>query len=633
METSASDTPDSSEPKSNRRSTRRRLTDSVLGPPSGTDPAGAETAGIGSEPDSPQAVGTPVFAAPDDGPPQGQPERRQRSRRASDRRATRRAPTPEAEPAPTAPPSGAPAIAGAAAPAESGAPKEETKPTRSERDPLGELEVPADAYYGVQTERAIRNFPISGRLPDPALVFAAVQVKKAAARANHDTGRLPDLLAGAIIRAADEILGLTEDAGTPEGRRRQAVLVDNFRVDPFQAGAGVSHNMNTNEVIANRAIELLGSLGVGSGHRGDYSVVNPNDHVNMAQSTNDVFPTAMRVAALDRTRDLLAALDELAGAFAERAVAFDGVLKSGRTHMQDAVPIRLGQEFAAYAVTVRRARARILTAAEGLAEQNIGATAVGTGLNAQPEYIELVIQYLSEQTGFNLRTAEHLVQSTQSMGPMLDLSASLRGLSVDLAKIMEDLLLMSSGPRTGFGEIRLPAKQPGSSIMPGKVNPVMVENLSMICFHVIGNDTAVAWCASRGQLELNVMMPMIAHEVLEALVVLATGCSNFARECVAGIEADVERSAWLLEQSSAMATPLAPYIGYALAASIAKEAVATGKTIRALVLEKGVFSKEDLDQILDPFELTEPGIAGGFRFEPNMPPGYERPTGAVGGGG
>jgi aspartate ammonia-lyase len=301
--------------------------------------------------------------------------------------------------------------------------------------------------------------------------------------------------------------------------------------------------------------------------------------------------------------------------------------------MQDAVPIRLGQEFAAYALTTQRARSRILQAAEGLAEQNIGATAVGTGLNAEPEYIEQVIQFLSEQTGYRLRTAEHLVQATQSMAPMLDVSASLRGLAVDLAKIMEDFLLMSSGPRTGFAEIRLPAKQPGSSIMPGKVNPVMVENLSMICYHVIGNDTAVAWCAARGQLELNVMMPMIAHEVLEALEVLTNGCRNFAVECVAGIEADVERANWLLEQSSAMATPLAPYIGYALAAAIAKEAVATGKTIRELVLEKGIFDQEALDAILDPHELTEPGVAGGFRYEPNMPEGYERPTGPVGAGG
>jgi aspartate ammonia-lyase len=500
---------------------------------------------------------------------------------------------------------------------------------RTERDPLGPLEVPADVYYGVQTQRAIRNFPISGRRPDVALVRAAVQVKKAAARANRQTGRLPEQTADAIIQAADEILGPSDSADAD----LQATLIDNFRVDPFQAGAGVSHNMNTNEVLANRAIEILGAQGVGSGQRGDYSVVNPNDHVNMAQSTNDVFPTSMRLATLDRVAELLPVLDELADTFAERARAFDGVLKSGRTHMQDAVPIRLGQEFAAYALTIRRARENIASAAEGLLEQNIGATAVGTGLNAEPDYIGLVVEFLSEQTGHRLRTAEHLVQSTQSMAPMLAVSAALRGLAVDLAKILEDLLLMSSGPRTGFAEIRLPARQPGSSIMPGKVNPVMVENLAMISYHVIGADTAVAWAASRGQLELNVMMPLMAHEVLESLSILTTGCRQFARECVAGIEADVDRAAWLLEQSSAMATPLAPYIGYALAADIAKEAVATGKTIRALVIEKGIFTEDEVNQILDPHELTEPGVAGGFRFEPRMPEGYKRPTGPVGGGG
>jgi aspartate ammonia-lyase len=505
--------------------------------------------------------------------------------------------------------------------------------SRVEEDFLGSLEIPEDAYYGVQTARAIRNFPISGRRPHPLLVRAAVQVKKAAARANQRTGRLPDQLHEAILQAADELLGLRPDSATEAGRELQARLFDAFRVDPFQAGAGVSHNMNTNEVLANRAIEILGERGIGSGRRGDYAVVNPNDHVNMAQSTNDTFPTAMRIAALDAVRELLPAVDELATAFEERARAFDRVLKSGRTHMQDAVPIRLGQEFAAYALTTRRARERIARASESLAEQNIGATAVGTGLNAEPEYIRLVVEFLSEQTGHELRGAEHLVHATQSMAPMLELSAALRALAVDLAKIAEDLLLMSSGPRTGFAEIRLPAKQPGSSIMPGKVNPVMVENISMICYHVIGADTAVAWAASRGQLELNVMMPLIAHEVLESTTILTSGCLQFARECVAGIEADEARGRELLEQSSALATPLTPYIGYALAADIAKEALRTGKTIRALILEKGIFTPEELDVILDPHELTEPGIAGGMRFKPRLPPGYEPPTGPTGTGG
>jgi aspartate ammonia-lyase len=504
---------------------------------------------------------------------------------------------------------------------------------RLERDPLGWLEVPQDAYYGVQTARAIANFPISGRRPHPALVRATVQVKKAAARANHATRRLPDDLHAAIVRAADELLLLTSDRHSPAAQALAARLMDSFRVDPFQAGAGVSHNMNTNEVLANRAIEILYEWGLGSGRRGDYSVVHPNDHVNMAQSTNDVFPTAMRVATLDLIRDFLPVLDELADAFGAKSREFDAVLKSGRTHLQDAVPIRLGQEFAAYALTLRRAKERLLLAAEAIREQNMGATAVGTGLNAEPQYIRLVVGYLAEQTGHQLRTAENLVQATQFMGPMLEVSAALRGLAVDLAKIMEDLLLMSSGPRTGFAEIRLPAKQPGSSIMPGKVNPVMVENLSMICYQVIGNDTCVAWAASRGQLELNVMMPLIAHDTLDSLAILTSGCRQFARECVAGIEADRARCAELLEQSSAMATPLAPYVGYQLAADLAKEALHTGKTIRELVLEKGIFSRHELDEILSPRELTEPGIAGGLRFEPRMPPGYQRPSGPLGGGG
>jgi aspartate ammonia-lyase len=497
---------------------------------------------------------------------------------------------------------------------------------RLERDPLGTVEVPEDVYYGVQTARAIRNFPISGRRTHPALVRAAVQVKKAAAIANQETGRLSDELAESIVQAADELLGLRPDSDSDAGRELRARLLDSFRVDAFQAGAGVSHNMNTNEVLANRAIEILGARGVGSGQRGDYSVLSPNDHVNMAQSTNDTFPTAMRIAALDLVRELLPAVGELADAFAERADAFDRVLKSGRTHLQDAVPIRLGQEFAAYALTVRRARERIERAAESVKEQNVGATAVGTGLNAEPAYISRVVELLSEQTGHELRSAEHLVQATQSMAPMLELSAALRGLAVDLAKICEDLLLMSSGPRTGFAEIRLPARQPGSSIMPGKVNPVMVENLSMICYHVIGLDTAVAWATSRGQLELNVMMPLIAHEVLEAMTILMSGSRAFARECVAGIEADEARGMELLERSSALATPLTPYIGYRLAAEIAKEAVRTGKTIRELVLERGIFTAEELEVILDPHELTKPGIAGGMRFKPRLPEGDEPPT-------
>jgi aspartate ammonia-lyase len=523
---------------------------------------------------------------------------------------------------------------------------------RVEKDPLGYLEVPESAYYGVQTARGIHNFPISGGRPSIALVRATVQVKKAAARANMATGRLPKNLGNAIVEACDEVLcpaaPCTDEQESEEGAEAarpadpmkagfeaaraamQVELVDNFRIDPYQAGAGTSHNMNANEVLANRAIELLHAAGTGSGKRGDYAVVSPNDHVNMAQSTNDVFPTSMRVAALDLIRDFLPAAEELIAAFDARGREFDDVIKSGRTHMQDAVPVRMGQEFAAYALTLRRGVDRLRAAADSIAEQNIGATAVGTGLNAEPEYIDLVVKHLAEQTGHPLRRAEHLVQATHSMRPMLEVSAALRGIAVDLVKISEDLRLMSSGPATGFGEITLPAVQPGSSIMPGKVNPVMAECLSMVCFRVIGNDTTIAWAASAGQLELNVMMPVIAHTALESLTILGNMCRAFAEFCVSGIEANREHARELMERSSALSTPLAPYLGYALAAEISKQAVKENRTIREIVVERGIFTAEDLDQILAPHELTEPGVAGGFRFTPTLPEGVKPPTGPAG---
>jgi aspartate ammonia-lyase len=353
----------------------------------------------------------------------------------------------------------------------------------------------------------------------------------------------------------------------------------------------------------------------------------------MAQSTNDVFPTSMRIATLDLIRDFIPAAEELIHAFEQKSSEFDDVLKSGRTHMQDAVPIRLGQEFGAYALTLRRGVERLQTAGQSIAEQNIGATAVGTGLNAEPEYIELVVRNLAEQTGHHLRGAENLVQATHSMRPMLEVSAALRGIAVDLVKISEDLRLMSSGPMTGFAEITLPAVQPGSSIMPGKVNPVMAECLSMVCYRVIGNDTTIAWAASAGQLELNVMMPVIAHTALESLTILTNMSRAFAEFCVVGIEANRDHARDLMERSSALSTPLAPYLGYALAADISKQAVRENRTIREIVLERGIFSAEDLDQLLAPKELTEPGVAGGFRFTPNLPEGYKPPTGPVGAGG
>jgi aspartate ammonia-lyase len=517
-----------------------------------------------------------------------------------------------------------PAPAAATAPA--------TPPTpragfRVEKDPLGYLEVPESAYYGVQTARGIHNFPISGARPHPALVRAIVQVKKAAARANMATGRLPKQLGNAIVEAADEVLAaagetVDESDGFEPKRSsdpmhaafeaaraaKQADLVDNFRIDPFQAGAGTSHNMNANEVLANRAIELLHAQGVGSGKRGDYAVCSPNDHVNMAQSTNDVFPTSMRIATLDLIRDFIPAANELVRAFEGKAREFDDVIKAGRTHMQDAVPVRLGQEFAAYALTLRRGIDRLATAADSIAEQNIGATAVGTGLNAEPEYIELVVRFLAEQTGHNLRGAEHLVQATHSMRPMLEVSAALRGIAVDLIKISEDLRLMSSGPMTGFAEITLPAVQPGSSIMPGKVNPVICEAMMMVCGQVIANDLAVTIGNERGNFQLNVMLPLIARNLLESITILGNAARALADKAVAGFTVNRERIADLLDKNPILVTSLNPVIGYDKAAKLAKQAYAEGRRLKDLVVEQTGLTMEEAEKILDPKKMTQGGI-------------------------
>ncbi|HEY8367811.1 MAG TPA: aspartate ammonia-lyase [Thermodesulfobacteriota bacterium] len=464
---------------------------------------------------------------------------------------------------------------------------------RVERDPLGEVRVPADAYYGVQTQRARENFPVSGVTASPAFILATVQVKKAAAEANRDTGRLDARLAAAIIQAADEVLA---------GR-----FHDQFVVDVFQAGAGTSHNMNTNEVLANRAIEILG------GARGDYRIVHPNDHVNMAQSTNDVFPTAMRVAALTLERDLVAALSHLAGTLEAKGRQFDHVLKSGRTHLQDAVPIRLGQEFAAWGLAVRRAAERIGRSFRAMEELNLGATAVGTGLNAEPEYIRRVVERLAANTGLALRPAESLVMSTQFLSPFVEASGALRAYAVDLGKIASDLRLMSSGPRTGLAEIRLPAVQPGSSIMPGKVNPVIAEATNMVCFQVIGNDVTIAMAAEAGQLELNVMMPVVALNLLQSITILTSMSRILADRCVAGIEANEARCRELAERSTGLATALAPTIGYEAAAAIAKEAAATDRPVPAVARERKVLPDDQLDAILDPHAMTEPGVPGRTR--------------------
>ena len=462
--------------------------------------------------------------------------------------------------------------------------------TRSERDPLGELAVPARALYGVQTERARQNFPISGLTPLPAFVDAMVWIKKAAALTHQETKRLEAKLADAIIRAADEVL---------QGQHR-----DQFVVDPYQAGAGTSHNMNANEVLANRANEMLG------GKRGEYQPVHPNDHVNMAQSANDTIPTAIRLGALAMVPQVEAALTRLAGAFLAKGKAFDGIVKSGRTHLQDATPIRLGQEFTAYGHTVERHLERIRRAADDLRDVGIGGTAVGTGLNAEPRYPELMVKHLNAMTGFKLRVGTDRVQLMQSMGDAAAFSAVLRTFALDLNKIANDLRLLASGPRTGLNEVLLPTVQPGSSIMPGKVNPSIAEMVNMVCYQVIGNDLTIAAAAEAGQLELNVMMPVIAHNLIFSMGILANACGVLAERCVEGIVANAEQCAYWLERSPALVTALAPRIGYAEAAKLAKEAVAKNLTVRQLVMDKGILKGKELDEVLDLVAMTEIGVPG-----------------------
>jgi len=459
--------------------------------------------------------------------------------------------------------------------------------TRSERDSLGERAVPAEAYYGVQTVRALENFPISGFRAHPALVVATAQVKLAAAQANVALGRLSPTVGNAIAAAAREVMG---------GRWQEQ-----FVVDVYQAGAGTSHNMNANEVLANRALELLGEA------RGRYSVVHPNDHVNMAQSTNDVFPTAMRLAALARLHSLLQALDGLENALSERARLFDGVVKAGRTHLQDASPIRLGQEFGGYATAVAAHQAAIAETRQALRSVGLGGTAVGTGMNSHPDYRRLVIAGLGEVTGEPLVAAPDPFDAMQSMRPFAAVSGALRALCLDLIRICNDLRLLASGPRTGLAEISLPAVQPGSSIMPGKVNPVMAEMLTMVCFQVIGHDVTIAMAAQAGQLELNVMMPVIAHALLQSLDILAHGIAAFTSRCVSGIQADTERCRRYAEETMALVTALTPRIGYERAAALAGEAWSSGRSVREVAAAQGLLTPAELSELLDPRRLTEPG--------------------------
>lgn len=462
--------------------------------------------------------------------------------------------------------------------------------TRTEKDPLGTLEVPADALYGVQTMRARQNFPISGLMPLEPFVVAQVWIKRAAALTHKETGRLDAKLADAIVQAADEVLA---------GQHRE-----HFVVDPYQAGAGTSHNMNANEVLANRANEILG------GERGTYTPVHPNDHVNMAQSTNDTIPTNIRLAALSQLPALVSAFENLRDALAAKGKEFDHIVKAGRTHLQDAMPIRLGQEFTAYAGSMDRALRRVIEAADYLRDLGIGGSAVGTGVNVEPQYPELMIKHLNEMTGLNVRVGQDRIQLMQSMGDAAAFSATLRGLAIDLSKIASDLRLMVMGPRTGIDEITLPAVQPGSSIMPGKINPSIPEMVNQVCFQVMGCDTTIAISAEHGQLELNVMMPVIAHNLLLSMRILTNTANILADRCVKGIEANEEMCSYWVERSAALATALMPHIGYAKAAEISKASVKEGVLIREMVKRDNVLPAEQIDEVLDLRKMTEIGVPG-----------------------
>src|SRR5215204_6029271 len=463
--------------------------------------------------------------------------------------------------------------------------------TRTEKDPLGPVEVPAEALYGVQTMRARQNFPISGLKPLWPFVQAQVWIKKAAALTHKETGRLDAKSADAIIAAADEALAHKHD--------------DQFVVDPFQAGAGTSLNMNVNEVLANRANELLG------GKRGEYKPVHPNDHVNMAQSTNDTIPTNIRLSVLAELPGLVKAFETLRDEFAAKGREFDHIVKAGRTHLQDAMPIRLGQEFAAYAGSLDRALRRAREAADYLRDLGIGGSAVGTGVTVEEQYPALMNKYLKQISGLDLRVGEDRIQLMQSMGDAAAFSATLRGLAIDLSKISSDLRLMVMGPRTGIDEITLPAVQPGSSIMPGKINPSVPEMVNQVCFQVMGCDSTVAIAAEHGQLELNVMMPVIAHNVLLSMRILTNASRVFADRCVSGIEANEPMCAYWVERSAALATALAPHIGYAKAAELSKQSVKEGVLIREMVKRDQIIPLEQVDEVLDLRKMTEIGVPGG----------------------
>jgi len=461
---------------------------------------------------------------------------------------------------------------------------------RVEKDFLGEKQLPAEAYYGINTVRAVENFPISGVPIHAELISALGEVKKAAALANMELGLLPKKIGQAIVEAADEII-----AGS---------LRSEFIVDSIQGGAGTSINMNMNEVLANRALELLGK------QKAEYFYCNPNNHVNMSQSTNDAIPTAIRIASYRLAQELLAVFRTLVDGIRAKAREFDDVIKMGRTHLQDAVPIRMGQEFGAYANVLSRDIARIDRAAQGLLVVNMGATAVGTGLNATPAYMDSVVKHLVEQTGFALNQAEDLVDATQNTDAYMELSAALKVCAVNISKMCNDIRLMASGPKAGLNELNVPARQPGSSIMPGKVNPVMAEVMNQIAFQVIGNDHTISLACEAGQFELNVMVPVAANNLMHSLKILRNGMDVFYKNLVVDLQANKERCKHFVDTSYGIITALNPHLGYDVASRLVKEAQKTGQSIREIILEQGLLTEEQVEVILDPYHMTSPGIAG-----------------------
>jgi aspartate ammonia-lyase len=462
---------------------------------------------------------------------------------------------------------------------------------RIEEDTLGKVQVPEEAYYGIQTQRASQSFSISGLKAHPLMVKSMILIKKAAALSHLELGRLAKRKVDAIMKACDEIL--------------KGKLMDQFIVDVFQMGAGTSFHMNGNEVLANRAEEILG------GKRGEYRIVHPHDHVNMGQSTNDVYPAAMHLAALFLLKDLLfTALKEIEDSFRAKADEFDSVIKSGRTHLQDAPPLRLGQEFKAYAQTLAKCRAFVENASQSLLELGLGGSAVGTGLNTIPGYSELAVKHLSRMTGFALKRAEDLREAMQSMRPIAEVSSALRNLALEMNRISNDLRLLSSGPKTGLAEISLPPIAPGSSMMPGKVNPSMLEMMNMVCYQVIGCDLVISGAVQAGQLELNVMMPVMAFNLIFMIQIMGNALKQLKEKCIDGIKANVEQCKMYAESSMGLATALSPYLGYDRVAELAKEAFRTGKSLVEVIEEKAVFSKEEIRKILDLKRMTEPGISG-----------------------